>query len=571
MKVLLIHSADDPMRALSKPSRWDRVIDLGFAGRSAYKRWSESQRCPVERAGKLNSADFDQVRDALSSGLDVLVDRYGLDWWELIAFEFHQQLEQVAQMKKLAASCGPGDEIFITRSGFHADVLQLLFDRPVRALSHENSLLRKLRHYGRVITKFSARQLWQILGDKYDTGYQLRRFLAQRPKTSPRPVVLLPSAYINVTRTELQYAEMLPDSDFLLVTTRQSGRVQNASRNVAVAKLASYAPGDISRNEFASLLERWNQLKRDLMQDQILSVLIRSGALDSFPKFLRDGLMIRDAWLQVFEQEPVRAALCADGANLPTRIPLLIAGQRGLPAVSCHHGALDGRHRFRPQQECLFLAKGRMEQDYLRNCGLAACCVEVGAPHKTACTTLPRAQTRSIVFFSEQYEVLGGRTPEFYRDVLPPLADLAVRNNRGLVVKLHPAESMRERKALAKSVLSEQQFKTATFITGPLTEDLLDSIWFAVTVISTTAVDCTIHGIPTFLCAWLEYSNYAYSGQFAKFGAGVRLRTPDEIESIPARLTDFLPARSSDLYQPIEPERLEDLLSGTPVEVAAAV
>jgi hypothetical protein len=321
------------------------------------------------------------------------------------------------------------------------------------------------------------------------------------------------------------------------------------------------------------LLERWNQLKRDLLHNQILSVLIRSGALDSFPKFLRDGLMIRDAWLQVFRQQPVRAVLCADDANLPTRVPLLIAAQSGLPAISCHHGALDGRHRFRPRRDCLFLAKGRMEQDYLiRECQIAAENIEIGAPSRPQIvqTRVP-SKKPSIVFFSEPYEVLGGRAIEFYRDVLPPLADLALASNRTLVIKLHPAESLRERKRLAKTVLATQQLKRVCFAEGLLTEKLLESTWFAVTVLSTTAVECSTRGIPAFLCAWIEYSNYAYSEQFAKFGAGVPLRSPDEIASIPARLTDFSPARSSDLCHPIEPERLEDLLSGTPVEVAAAV
>jgi hypothetical protein len=573
MKVLIVHSKDDPVRGLPNHSRCDRVIDLGFAGPKAYERWSELLFCPVEPARKLDDADFHQIRDALSAELGVLVDAYGLDWWDLISFEFHQQFEQVVQLKKFAASCGPRDEVFVTRSGFHADVLELLLDRPVRSLSRDNSTLRRLRHYARVISKFSAQQLLQILGDKYDTGYQLRRLITARPKTSSRPLVLLPSAYINVTRTELQYAEMLPDSDFLLVVTRQSGWVADAPKNVAVSKLASYACRDSSRSEFANLLERWNQLKCDLMHNQILSVSIRSGALGSFPKFLRDGLMIRDAWLQVFRQQPVRAVLCADDANLPTRIPLLIAAQRELPAISCHHGALDGRHRFRPGRNCLFLAKGRMEQDYLtRVCQIADENVAIGAPRgqQKFRANMP-AQKRSIVFFSEPYEILGGRCAEFYNEILPPLADLALTSNRTFVIKLHPAESLRERKALAKSVLSQQQFKTICFTESALTEELLDSTWFAVTVLSTTAVECSMRGIPAFLCAWLEYSNYAYSEQFAQFGAGVQLRAPDEIGSIPARLAEFSSARSSDLYKPIEPERLEDLLSGARVEMATAV
>src|SRR5205823_2601094 len=108
-------------------------------------------------------------------------------------------------------------------------------------------------------------------------------------------------AYVNVSRTELQYAAMLPESDFLLVATRRSGWVESGLRNVSLQSLASYACGDKSLREFEYLLARWEQLKSDLVQHDLASVLIRSGALDSFPKFLRDGLMIRDAWLQIFE------------------------------------------------------------------------------------------------------------------------------------------------------------------------------------------------------------------------------------------------------------------------------
>src|SRR5579864_2993530 len=184
MKVLVIHSQDDPLRGSTNRGRWDRVIDLGFAGPNAYKRWGALLGCAAESAGKLSDADFEEIRDALSDGLGVLVDKHELDWWDLIAFEFHQQFEQVMQLKKLADSFSRRDEIFITRSGFHADVLELLLDRPVRSLSRHNSLLRKLHHYAQVFSKFSSQQLIQILGDKYDTGYQLRRLVASRQKTS---------------------------------------------------------------------------------------------------------------------------------------------------------------------------------------------------------------------------------------------------------------------------------------------------------------------------------------------------------------------------------------------------
>ena len=64
------------------------------------------------------------------------------------------------------------------------------------------------------------------------------------------------------------------------------------------------------------------------------------------------------------------------------------------------------------------------------------------------------ATRKSIVFFSEVYEISGGgRAKEFYRDVLPPLADLAIQEHCQLVVKLHPAESLAERQGFVLDTL----------------------------------------------------------------------------------------------------------------------
>ncbi|HEV2698176.1 MAG TPA: hypothetical protein VGU90_09305, partial [Terriglobales bacterium] len=370
----------------------------------------------------------------------------------------------------------------------------------------------------------------------------------------------------------LQYAAMLPDSDFLLVATRRSGWVESGLPNVSLQSLASYACGDKSRREFEHLLARWEQLKSDLMQHDLASVLIRSGALDSFPKFLRDGLMIRDAWLQVFEQQPVQAVLCADDANFSTRIPLLIARARGIPAISCHHGALDGRHRFRPKQDCVFLAKSRMERDYMvRWCGVPEENVEFGAPRRVSSFPLAQhARNRSIIFFSEPYEAMGGRCLEFYREILPRLAETAAAAGNELVVKLHPAESLAQRTGFVAQVLSNAQKDNVHIVSGPLTDELLSHAWFAVTVLSTTAVDCTLRGIPVFLCQWLEYCQYEYVQQFAKFGAGIVLHSTDELRDIPKLMRNVQPSSTNDLWNPITPDRLKALLTSSAV-IAEAV
>lgn len=571
MKILVLHPDDEPLHGPWSEQSWDLIFDLGVAGWNSYKRWGEALGCPVQGAERIGDSEFDQIRAFLNSGLGRVVDKHGLDWWDLISLEFLSEFERWATLQKLAHAFSGLDEVFVSRESFESRALQRLIGNSVRTFPAGNSLWRKLKHYSRLLATLSPAQVIQIFGDKYDSGYRIRRILADRRKSSDRGVILLPSAYVNVSRTELQFAEMMPESDFLLVTTRQSGWVSNPPTNVRVAKLASYARRNPADDDFEDLLSRWHELKEELACSESFGDLVRSGLLDGFVKFLRKGLLIRDAWLEFFDREPVRAVLCADDANLPTRIPLKIAVNRGLPALSCHHGAMDGRYRMRPKHDGMFLAKGRMEYDYLLTvCGSPRSALEIGGPAREF-TSRQVSAKQAIVFFSEPYEILGGRAAEFYRDVLPPLADAAAANNRDLVIKLHPVESPRQRAALAKSVLSEDQYERVRFVTGRLTDELLSNAWFAVTVLSTTALECSLRGVPAFLCGWLDYSSYGYLDHMAKFGAGTRLHSPEELLHLARRLENTSRPIASRLWEAIAPDRLEDLLAGEARRVVTAV
>jgi hypothetical protein len=157
----------------------------------------------------------------------------------------------------------------------------------------------------------------------------------------------------------------------------------------------------------------------------------------------------------------------------------------------------------------------------------------------------------------------GGRTEEFYHDVLPPLADLALATGRELIVKLHPGESQRERTAMAERVLSAKQRAVMRIVSGPLTEELLAKSWFGITILSTVAMECAIRGIPCFLCKWLESWPYGYVEQFIKFGVGNGLIHPNEIERIPEYLKQS-PVNSGvqeNCWQPAAAGRLRDLFT----------
>jgi hypothetical protein len=156
---------------------------------------------------------------------------------------------------------------------------------------------------------------------------------------------------------------------------------------------------------------------------------------------------------------------------------------------------------------------------------------------------------------------VGGRCSELYKEILPPLAELAASSERELILKLHPMESRRERAQMAYAALSDNQRNVIRIVIEPLTEELLAQGCCAITIASTAAVDCTLAGIPVFLCQWLDSSPYQYARQFGKFGAGLALKSADDIQDIPLMLENWRQKNLDCLYQPISREQLLDLLT----------
>jgi len=579
MKILFLHAEDDLDRGPWASSRWDRIIDLGRAGAGTYERWSSRSTCPIEPLDALRNGfdDFHQVREILGRGFGRLTDEYGLDWWEIMSILLTGEVETLILLRRFVLSLGPGDELHVSRPGFHADILRLLVGGRVEIFPAcgDVSTDPGPARYWKLSTKLSRDQIVDIFWNKYDPGYQLRGRVVGRRRGSTRPVVLLPTAYVNVSRTGIEYANTFPDENFLLVTTRRSGSVRETPRNISPAWLVSYASLRDRSRENGKMQARWESLKRELTAVPEFDVLNRLGQLASFPRRFRHGLEVRDAWRNVLDREPVQGVLCADDSNPYTRIPLLLARERGLPNIACHHGALDGRYLYKRTHADIIWVKGKMEEDYLvRVCGIGREKVELAAPelplkwsaYEDSCGAHPW-----MVFFSELYEASAGRTEEFYRDVLPSLAELAIATGRELIVKLHPAESERERVRMVNRALSADQRRVTRVASGPLTDELLSQMWFGVTILSTVAMECAVRGIPCFLCKWLEYSPHGYVGQFIRFGVGTGLESAAEIEKIPQYLRDHAAKAGvrANCWQPAAPGRLRQLLVSSPKRCTA--
>ncbi len=571
MRILLIHPLDTAERGPWAGQSWDLIVDLGRDGTRTYEAWRKRFHCSVENLNTLRDGfeDFYRIREMLGKGCGSLVDECGLDWWEILSILMHEELEVLFLLQRWARRVGSGDEVYVTRPGMHADFLRCISKARVKVFRPLFGLQKGLGHYLHVFAKLSSSQIVDVLGDKYDPGYQLRGRRAKRRAVSAREVVLIPTAYVNVSRTGIAYARTFPEENFLLVTTRRSGWVHDPPRNVETAWLSAYASVRERRADMASMERRLHALLCELCRAPEIEILKRLGHFESFSRRFRHGLEVRDAWRNVLDGEPVKGVLCADDSNPYTRIPLLLARERGLVNIACHHGALDARYLFKHSYGGVIWVKGKMEEDYLvRRCGVPAERVEICAPVVEGISAAREQRNQDetrpyVLFISELYEVNGGRGEGFYRDVLPPLVEMARAAGKEVVVKLHPAESKRERAATLRQLLSAEQRRAVRVVSGPLTEELLGKSWCAITILSSVATECAVRGIPCFLCTWLESHPYEYVEQYLRFGVGIGLNGPGDIAKIPEYVSQgfYAPSVIESVSRPAERGRLRELLS----------
>ncbi len=567
MKTLLVHPEDSPCSGPWAGEKWDLIVDLGKSSACTRAVWQEQLHSPVLQLDTLRRgiADFDSIRQLLRAGRNQLLDEIGLDWWDLVSVLFYPQLQEAVLLRRLAEQLDATADLYTTRPGWPASGVGLLLQRPMRVFPG-TSRSSHFRHYSDVLRRFSFDQLAQIFLDKYDARYRWRARFAAKRRGVPRPFVLLPSAYTNVSRMELAYASMLPEQSFLLIATRRSGTHFDPAPNVTCTGLAAYAGGPEPKAEYLELLGKWRNLQQNLAQLPEIALLSRAGLLKSFPNHFRDGLAVRNAWRNVLAKERIVAVMCGDDSNIYTRLPVLLARQQGIPTLDFHHGAMDGRFLMKEMSSDLYLAKGEMERDYLlRVCRLPAERVILAGPPLLRSTPAhERAKDEGSIFlFSEPYEAAGLRTEEIYRELLPPLARLARELGRKLVVKLHPFETRTERVALIAKVLSAEDASLVDVVGGPFTPEGVAKAWFAITVESSTVIDCSLLGVPCFLCGWLNTSPYGYTPQYARFGVGRILNSPAQLNELPRMLAEPAAPLSKDcLLRPLDPDWLRGILAG---------
>jgi hypothetical protein len=566
MRVFLLHPGDDFQGSWTR-QHWDSVVDLGRAPKSFYDAQSVELGCPVFSLFDLavEVDDLQVWRRLLEPGMGRVVDRFGIDWWDVISLVLQPELQEVQLALRLADKLRGCRALVASRPSLTAEVLRLELGTPVQVLPYglRKRLLHIISRRSAAAMNLSSVQLLQVVYDKYDPHYRWRGKVAASPAKLSEPVVLLPSAYSNVTKTALSYARVLPAERFLLVLARESGAVSAVPPNVQTARLAGFAT-KCDRHELEELEATWKQMEHALQEYPPFRLPVQFGILKRGLGWLRWGLVVRDAWLRVFETRSVAGCLSADDSNPYTRIPLLLAEQREIPAIACHHGALDCRMAFKNPRFSKYLAKGEMERDYLeRICGIDAARIRIGAsspPYENASVWSERAPW--ITFFTEPYEADFWRVETIYREVLPRVCAVARRLGKTVVLKLHPFESARQRRRLVARILSGDDRKLVSLTDAPLSREIIQNTWCAVTVESTVAFECAALGIPAFLCGWLRHAYAGYSPQYVRYGVGRMLEFPDDLLRIPDILCEAMPNPETGcrLMRPISSEALSEVL-----------
>jgi hypothetical protein len=573
MRVLLLHP-DDSFPAPRPSQHWDSVIDLGRAPESFYDEQSGALGCPVFSLFDLavEVEDLQSLRPLLEHGIGRVVDRFGIDWWDVVSLQVEPELQEVRLALRLAERLKGCTELTVSQRSSLAEMLGIQLGIPLRILqqSPKTAMLRSMLRRGRAVGDLGFVQLRQVVYDKYDPHYRWRRKLATPPHRSSdsEPIVLLPTAYSNVTKTALSYAGILPEHKFLLVVARESAAPSLVPANVQATTLARFATEKTDPSEIQELEGNWQRLEELLQEHPEFRLSIQMNILKKGLRWLRWGLVLRDAWRRVFESRSVSGCLSADDSNLYTRIPLLLAEQRGIPAVACHHGALDCRMAFKNLRFSKYLAKGEMERDYLeRICGVDRSRIRVGAAASAVRRgfSLWSNDAPWITLFTEPYETDFWRTEVIYREVIPRLCAVARRAGKTVKIKLHPFESVSQRKRMLNRILSEEDKQLVTVSGAPLSLEILQNTWCAVTVESTTAFECATAGIPAFLCGWLRHAYSGYAAQFARFQAAKMLQFPDELLQLPEMLHDAIPGAgvAEGLVSAISPEQLSEILCNT--------
>ena len=199
MRVLLLHP-DDRFDGSWTKQRWESIVDLGRAPHSFYQQTSATLGCPVFSIYELavEVGDLQTLRELFGLGMGQVVDRFGIDWWDIISLMLQPELQNVRLAIRLAKGIQGCRTLAVSRPSTTAEAVSLHLGVPLQVLDRGvgRRLAFDILHRGSAVANLGFVQARQVIYDKYDPLYVWRRKLAQAPdsRIAPpsEPVILLP-------------------------------------------------------------------------------------------------------------------------------------------------------------------------------------------------------------------------------------------------------------------------------------------------------------------------------------------------------------------------------------------
>src|SRR5690349_9511340 len=95
-RILLLHP-EDTFHSTLATGPLSIMVDLGRAPASTYERWGRETHSRVFSLFDLNQGtdDLGRTRELLECGMGRVIDRFGIDWWDLLAQSVVPQIQQL--------------------------------------------------------------------------------------------------------------------------------------------------------------------------------------------------------------------------------------------------------------------------------------------------------------------------------------------------------------------------------------------------------------------------------------------------------------------------------------------
>ena len=144
--------------------------------------------------------DIHHLRELLQLGMGHVVDGWGIDWWDVLFLMIESELRQFMLMSRLAGELRV--RLRTLRQPRHAAGFRAagIERSPASHLARNfRPVIHWARHYRDVLSQLDSAQITQAFQDRFDREHRVRRRFAKVRRASRHPVVLLPSAYVNVS------------------------------------------------------------------------------------------------------------------------------------------------------------------------------------------------------------------------------------------------------------------------------------------------------------------------------------------------------------------------------------